>query len=66
MIFDLVFGLVCRFQEIVDLNAGSLLIEHDANQPWEVELEKAMQHNFPDAQYQQVIQPFFRFNKINT
>jgi hypothetical protein len=25
-----------RFQEIVDLNAGSLLVDHNAAKPWEV------------------------------
>ena len=43
-----------RFQEIVDLNAGSLLVEHQENVPWEIELQQLLADQFPDTPYVQV------------
>ena len=45
---------VIGFQEIVDLNASSLLIDHNENVPWEREIEKAIRFNFPEQPYEQV------------
>ena len=42
-------------QEIVDLNAGSLLIDHNDNLPWEAEIAKALQTAYPRAQYEQIV-----------
>lgn len=35
-----------RFQEIVDLNAGSLLVDHNASKPWEDKIEKTLKSQY--------------------
>lgn len=34
------------FQEIVDLNAGNLLVDHNAAKPWEEKIERTLKQQF--------------------
>lgn len=34
------------FQEIVDLNAGNLLVDHNAAKPWEDKIERTLKQQF--------------------
>ncbi len=43
------FHVLSSFQEIVDLNAGNLLVDHSASKPWEERIERTL-----NQAYQQV------------
>lgn len=49
-----ILDLHIRFQEIVDLNAGSLLIDHNDNEPWEEYIAHALSTGWPGTKYVQV------------
>ena len=53
-LFDVYDTNARSFQEIVDLNAGSLLVDHSENEVWEQLISETLSTIWPRTRYTQI------------